>query len=59
MGKLLGDKNLPRDAATAGAACALAAQGVQIIRVHDVRTVGDALRLFEAIGGIDGLTTRL
>lgn len=36
---------------TIGAACALAAQGVQIIRVHDVRAVREALLLFGACGG--------
>lgn len=40
---------------TIGAALALAAQGVQIIRVHDVRPVREALLLFEATGGIDGV----
>jgi hypothetical protein len=28
---------------------------VQILRVHDVRTVRDALLAFEACGGIDGV----
>jgi dihydropteroate synthase len=38
-----------RDAATAGAACALAAAGVQIIRVHAVAMVRAALELFAAV----------
>jgi dihydropteroate synthase len=37
-----------RDAATAGAACSLAAQGVQIIRVHAVGLVRTTLELFTA-----------
>jgi len=37
-----------RDAATAGAACGLAAQGVQIVRVHAVGLVRTALELFAA-----------
>ncbi len=37
-----------RDAATAGAACHLAAAGVQIVRVHAVGTVRAALDLFVA-----------
>jgi len=51
IAKVLGDKERSRDAGTIGAACALAAQGVQIIRVHDVRGTVDALRLFAACGG--------
>ena len=51
IAKVLGDKERSRDAGTIGAACALAAQGVQIIRVHDVRGTVDALRLFVACGG--------
>jgi dihydropteroate synthase len=37
-----------RDAATAGAACSLAAQGVQIVRVHAVGLVRTALEAFAA-----------
>jgi dihydropteroate synthase len=37
-----------RDAATAGAACSLAAQGVQIVRVHAVGLVRTALELYSA-----------
>ena len=45
-----------RDAATAGAACALAAQGIQIIRVHAVGMVRPALEAFaaaRAVGSCD------
>jgi dihydropteroate synthase len=48
-----------RTAGTIGGALALARQGVQILRVHDVRAVRDALLLFEACGGIDGQEARL
>lgn len=48
LGKLLDDPQADRAAATAGAAMSLAAQGVQVIRVHDVRPVHDALLAFLA-----------
>jgi dihydropteroate synthase len=51
LGKLLGDKEADRDAATAGAAVVAAVQGVQILRVHNVRLVRDALLAFEGCGG--------
>ena len=54
LAKLLGDKQADRTAATVGGALALAAQGVQVIRVHDVRPVREALLAFDAAGGIDG-----
>ena len=54
LGKLLGDKEADRDSATAGAALAAAAQGIQIIRVHNVRLVREALLAFEACGGLGG-----
>jgi dihydropteroate synthase len=52
LAKLLGDKGADRTAATVGAAVSLAAQGVQVIRVHDVRQVKEALLAFEACGGL-------
>jgi len=54
LGKLIGDGQADRDAATAGAALAAAGQGVQIVRVHAVRLAREALLAFEACGGIDG-----
>lgn len=54
LAKVLGDKEADRDAATAGSALSLAAQGVQVIRVHNVRMVREALLAFDACGGIDG-----
>ncbi len=59
LAKLLGDKEADRTAATVGAALSLAAQGVQIVRVHNVRPVREALLAFEATGGIDGLEPTL
>jgi dihydropteroate synthase len=51
---LIGDKDADRTAGTIGVAVSLAIQGVQIIRVHDVAAVRQALVLFEASGGMDG-----
>ncbi len=48
IGKVIGDKLADRTAGTIGVACSLAAQGVQIIRVHDVAVVRQALALFLA-----------
>ncbi len=53
LGKLLGDKEANRTSTTIGASLALAVQGVQIIRVHDVRSVREALLAFDATGGFD------
>ena len=54
IGKLLGDKETDRTAAGIGIAAALAGQGVQILRVHDVRPVREGLLLYEATGGSGG-----
>ena len=54
IGKVIGDKQADRLYGTIGGALSLARQGVQIIRVHDVRPVREALQLFAATGGIDG-----
>jgi dihydropteroate synthase len=53
IGKLIGDKTADRTAGTIGGALALGRQGVQIIRVHDVRAVREALVVFEACGGME------
>jgi dihydropteroate synthase len=50
IGKVLGDKTADRTAGTIGVALALARAGVQIIRVHDIRPVREALLLYEAVG---------
>lgn len=52
LGKLIGDPSADRTAATIGVALGLASQGVQILRVHDVRPVREALLAFENSGGL-------
>ena len=52
IGKLIGDKTADRTFGTVGGALALARQGVQIIRVHDIKSVRQAIILFEACGGL-------
>jgi dihydropteroate synthase len=52
LGKLIGDKQADRTNATVGAALALAVQCVQIVRVHDVRPVREALIAFDTTGGL-------
>ena len=54
IGKVLGDKQADRTAGTIGVSISLALQGVQILRVHDVQAVRQALELFAATGGLDG-----
>ena len=51
IAKVIGDKECDRAAGTIGAALSLASQGVQIVRVHDVAAVRQALLVFEATGG--------
>jgi dihydropteroate synthase len=53
IGKVIGDKGADRLAGTIGVSLSLARQGVQILRVHDVAAVRQALLLFEATGGLD------
>jgi len=59
IAKVLGDKEADRTAGTIGVALQLARQGVQILRVHDVAAVRQALVLFEATGGLDGRAIEL
>lgn len=54
IGKVLQDRAADRTAGTVGVCLSLAMQGVQVLRVHDVAPVRQALLLFEATGGIDG-----
>jgi dihydropteroate synthase len=49
IGRLLDDPKADRDAATIGAALAMALRGVQILRVHNVAAVRQALTLFREI----------
>ena len=53
IAKILGDKELDRTHGTVGVALWLAQQGIQVIRVHDVDAVQQALLLFAASGGLD------
>ncbi len=53
IGHLLGDKEADRMAATLGVSLALAASGVDVLRVHDVRETFEAVKLFKACGGLD------
>jgi dihydropteroate synthase len=57
INKVLGDKSADPLAGSIGVACGLAAQGVQILRVHDVAAVRQALLLFAAARDIDGAST--
>lgn len=52
IGKVIGDKQADRTAGTIGVSLALARQGVQMLRVHDIQPVRHALLLFEATGGL-------
>ncbi len=52
IGKVLGDKTVEPTAGTIGVAIALANQGVQILRVHDLAAVRQALALYQASGGL-------
>ena len=49
IGKVLGDKDLPRDYGTIGVSLWLAQKGIQLLRVHDVAGHVQALRLLSAI----------
>jgi dihydropteroate synthase len=53
IGHLLGSKQADRMAATLGVSLALAASGVDVLRVHDVRETFEAVKLFKACGGLD------
>jgi dihydropteroate synthase len=58
IGKVLNDKTADRLAGTIGVSLSLAKQGVQVLRVHDVEPVRQALLLFEATGGLGGKDER-
>jgi dihydropteroate synthase len=59
IGKVLGDRDAGRIPATIGVCLTLARFGVQVLRVHDVAAVKQALLLFESTGGVDGRSRRL
>jgi len=52
IGEVLSDLGVDRTAGTIGVALSLARQGIQVIRVHDVAPVRQALLLYEATGGL-------
>jgi dihydropteroate synthase len=52
IGRVIDDKSADPTPGTIGVAIALANQGVQILRVHDVAAVRQALMLYEAAGGV-------
>lgn len=52
LAHLLGDKQADRTAASLAASLVLARQGVQVLRVHDVKPTCDALLVFAAGGGV-------
>ncbi len=54
LAKLIGETQCDRAFASVGASLALARQGVQVLRVHDVLAHHQALTLFAACGGVDG-----
>lgn len=51
--QVLGDPEADPTAGTVGVALALARQGIQVIRVHDVAAVRQSLLLFQAAGGLE------
>lgn len=53
IGQVLADKTADRTAGSIGVALALAAAGIHVLRVHDVRPVRQALQLFTAAGGLE------
>jgi dihydropteroate synthase len=52
IGKLIGNKEADRLAGAIGVSLALARQGIQVLRVHDVQATRDALITFQASGGM-------
>ncbi len=52
INRVAGDRNADPLGGTVGVALALARQGVQVLRVHDVGFIRQALVLFEAAGGL-------
>ena len=55
IAKTIGEENVDPLAGTIGVALSLAAQGVQVLRVHDVAAVRQALVMFEATGALSGI----
>ncbi len=53
LAKLLGDNKADRTQVTVGVALGLARAGIHLLRIHDVRSVREALIGFAAAGGLD------
>ena len=53
IARVMGDPQADPTGGTIGVALALARQGVQLLRVHDVGLIRQALVLFQAAGGLD------
>jgi len=53
IGEVLADDKADRTAGTVGVSLALARKGVQVLRIHNVAAVRQALVLFEASGGLE------
>ena len=49
IGQILGDESADREAGTIGVSIALALQGCEILRIHDVRGTNQALRLLTEV----------
>lgn len=54
IGKILGESSIDRDAATLAISLMLAQKRIQVIRVHEVAQTVQALKVFAAVGGVDG-----
>ena len=50
IGEVLGDMGVDRTAGTLGVCAALARQGVDVLRVHDVGAAAQMLKLYRAVG---------
>ena len=59
LGKLLKDSTADRTAVGVGVGLSLARQGIQVLRVHEVASLREALQGFAASGGIDGQAGQL
>lgn len=55
IAKVIGCKEVDRTPGTIGVCLSLAQKGIQILRVHDIAAVRQALLLFAATGGLDGV----
>jgi len=59
MAKILEDRDRDRTQTTVAVSLHLARLGVQVVRVHDVRLHREALQMFAACGGVDGVAGRI